>query len=357
MINLLRPLLVCALLVAVLVLGVTAPVAAINRAVFPAQSLGNSGIDVVALQHLLRARGHGLAVSAVFDTPTQSAVADFQEDQGLTVTGVADSATWEQLVPQLGDGSTGEAVAAVQKLLNRKRGTGLTVNASFDANTRKAVTSFQAHMGLSATGVVNTATWRNLVWHFVRPNFALPGLCNYNGGSAGADWGTGSTAGTLERAGGLFRQRVASRIAIGDISWEHGGDIVLHATHEVGLDADIALVRKDRFQCSNPGIGYRSVQYDRAATRELIHAIYDAAPHQVKLIYFNDPVLVNEGLVRAYPNHNHHLHVRYCEVGHARTRYRCPAPSLAVAASTPAETAADESPLPVRGSGRGVERR
>ena len=56
-----------------------------------------------------------------------------------------------------------------------------------------------------------------------------------------------------------------------------------------------------------------------AATRALIKAIRAAAPGHVKLIYFNDPVLIGEGLTRWFNGHDDHLHVRYCE---ASTRSR-----------------------------------
>ncbi len=41
-----------------------------------------------------------------------------------------------------------------------------------------------------------------------------------------------------------------------------------------------------------------------------------AAPGHVKLIYFNDPVLIKEGLTTHYLGHDDHLHVRYCEAAH-----------------------------------------
>ena len=53
--------------------------------------------------------------------------------------------------------------------------------------------------------------------------------------------------------------------------------------------------------------------YDRAATRALIKMIRAAAPGHVKLIYFNDPVLIREGLTTWYSGHDDHLHIRYCE--------------------------------------------
>jgi hypothetical protein len=43
----------------------------------------------------------------------------------------------------------------------------------------------------------------------------------------------------------------------------------------------------------------------------------------VKLIYFNDPVLIREGLTRYYAGHDDHVHVRYCERVYPLAAYDC----------------------------------
>ncbi|CAN5763218.1 hypothetical protein BH24CHL6_BH24CHL6_12650 [soil metagenome] len=307
-----------------------APVEAHRRAVFPSESLGSRGINVTALQHLLRTKGARLTVNDLFDVSTQSALAAFQESSGLQRDGVARAATWEKLVPQLGNGSRGEAVTALQKLLNKKRRISLSVNGSYDRGTRDAVSAFQKHMGLSVTGNVSLTTWRNLLWHYVYPNFANSTLCDYHSGNGkAANWGTSAAIAQTEAAAALFHRRTGLNTALGEVSFKHGGRISGHSTHRLGLDVDLGLIRKDGRHCRRLGLDYRDAQYDRARTRDLIEAIYETAPGRVKLIYFNDPVLVREGLVVKYPNHSHHLHVRYCEVGHAEARHRCPPPALA----------------------------
>ena len=70
-------------------------------------------------------------------------------------------------------------------------------------------------------------------------------------------------------------------------------------------------------------MNYRWSTYDRAATRDLIKAIRATAPGHVKLIYFNDPVFIREGLVSWYAGHDDHLHVRYCERTHPLAAYDC----------------------------------
>ena len=43
----------------------------------------------------------------------------------------------------------------------------------------------------------------------------------------------------------------------------------------------------------------------------------------MKLIYFNDPVLIKEGLTHRFTGHDDHLHVRFCETWPLDPRYRC----------------------------------
>ena len=43
----------------------------------------------------------------------------------------------------------------------------------------------------------------------------------------------------------------------------------------------------------------------------------------MKLIYFNDPVLIKEGLTTRFAGHDDHLHVRYCEKTHPLKKYDC----------------------------------
>ena len=106
------------------------------------------------------------------------------------------------------------------------------------------------------------------------------------------------------------------------MSFEHGGNIPLHQTHEVGLDVDVRPIRKADNQCTW-GTNWHYTTYDRTATRQLINDIRAAAPGHVKLIYFNDPVLIREGLTTHFAGHDDHLHIRYCEKHYPPAIYRC----------------------------------
>ena len=48
-------------------------------------------------------------------------------------------------------------------------------------------------------------------------------------------------------------------IAIGDVSFEHGGAMPGHETHARGLDVDIRIMRRDERQCAwGANTGWRS---------------------------------------------------------------------------------------------------
>ncbi len=305
-----------------LLAATTSGVGAFAKARFPNQSLGNRGADVGAVQGLLRAHGIAIAVDAVFGVTTEDAVKTFQTAQGLSPDGVVGDATWLKLIVPLTPGRSGEAVLVLQRQLNAKHNAKLSVSGRFDTPTRNAVIAFQRHAGMTQHPGVGEVTWRNLLWHYDYPSFGSGILCDYSVGNGRANWGTGAAIGQLEAAARLFVATGHGRVSVGDASFEHGGNIPLHQTHEVGLDVDIRLIRKAGNQCTW-GTNWRFSTYSRSATRALINDIRAAAPGHVKLIYFNDPVLIHEGLTTHFPGHDDHLHVRYCEHAYPLAMYRC----------------------------------
>jgi peptidoglycan hydrolase-like protein with peptidoglycan-binding domain len=300
----------------------TTEVGAFAKAHFPNQSLGNRGTDVRAVQGFLRARGIAVAADAIFGVTTQDAVKTFQANNGLTVDGIVGDATWLKLIVPLRPGSSGEAVLVLQRQLNSKRHAGLTVNGHYDIPTRNAVITFQKHVGMKPPGGVGQVTWRNLLWHYDYPSFTTGILCDYSVGNGKANWATGAAIGQLEAAAKVFVATGHGRVSVGDASFEHGGNIPLHQTHEVGLDVDIRPIRRAENQCSF-GTNWRLSSYSRTQTRVLINDIRAAAPGHVKLIYFNDPVLIKEGLTVHFPGHDDHLHIRYCEHAYPLKTYHC----------------------------------
>ena len=307
-------------LVTALLAATTGSAAALSRA-YPPLSVGDRGANVRAVQGLVRHRGVTIAVDGVFGSGTASGVRLVQRRAGLAMTGTVDAATWSALVVTIGGGSSGEAVRALQRLLNEKRRTGLAVSGAYDTATRNAVVAFQRHAGLTASGTAGAATWRLLVAHLELPVWSTR-LCDYSVGNGSANWGTAEAVGALERAGAAVVAAGHGRVAVGDIGYEHGGDIAGHQTHEHGLDVDLRPMRVARDQCTW-GTNIRLSSYDRPATRDLVDAIRAAAPGRVKLVYFNDPALIREGRTVALAGHDDHLHVRYCVAGHAVAMYRC----------------------------------
>lgn len=289
-------------------------------AFYPTQSAGNRGNDVVAIQHLLKHRGYSASVTGVFDSATDSTVRSFQSAAGLTSDGIVGPNTWGALVVTVQQGSAGEAVKALQKQLNEKRFSGLVVDGVFGPGTRNAVVAFQQHAGISADGIVGPTTWRNLVWHYERADTAPAALCTYSVSTE--IWGTAAAVGQLEAAASQFYATGNGPLSLGDMGLEHGGDIAGHASHEDGLDGDIRPVRTDSGQCSF-GCRWDSTCYDRAGTRALAQALRAKASGHVKVIWFNDPTLINEGLTSYLDAHDDHLHVRWCEKVHPDSRYDC----------------------------------
>jgi peptidoglycan hydrolase-like protein with peptidoglycan-binding domain len=326
-----------ALLLAALLALVAAPTGsaattmyAVPGVAFPVQSFADRGTDVLAIQRLVRARFAEVPsvpqpppANGRFASGTATAVKIFQTSRGLPATGIVDGATWAKLAPVLSQGSSGEAVLALQAELVAKRHASIAIDGVFGATTRTAIITFQTHIGRPATGIVDTATWRGLTWHYELPAFTTTSLCDYSVGNGPANWGSAEAIDTLEAVGRTVVAAGYGLVAVGDISLEHGGDIPGHETHERGLDVDVRPLRIANNQCSIAGTFWSSTGYDRAATRAMIRAFRAASPGHIKLIWFNDPVLIREGLTSWHSGHDDHVHVRFCEKIHPIAAYDC----------------------------------
>ncbi|HCT75727.1 MAG TPA: peptidoglycan-binding protein [Micromonosporaceae bacterium] len=304
------------------VISIGSPAHAYPNAFFHTQSSGNRGADVLAIQHLLAHHGHVTPLTSVFDSGTVTKVKAFQTAKGLGADGIVGSGTWGALVVTVRLGDNNNAVRALQAQLNAKRSAGLIVDGDFGGATNTAVRSFQTHAGIGVDGIVGPTTWRNLVWHYDYPS--LSNMCDKDpDGNGTANWGTAAAIGQLEKGVADFAATGQGKVPLGDVSFEHGGDIPGHASHEVGLDVDIWPIRTDSAQCTAGRITWQSSTYDRAATRQLVQAIRAAAPGHIAVIWFNDPTLISEGLTAQLSNHDNHLHIRYCEKIHPNSLYDC----------------------------------
>lgn len=136
---------------------------------------GDKGSDsrfrVVALQYLLRAQGYAVAVDGNFGAQTEVSVKKFQRRSGLKATGAIHNATWAALTPNLKRGSRGNAVRALQTLINRmiqEHGEAsdrpIRVDGDFGAATQRWVRQAQRSSDHAASGAVDGVTWFTLLF-------------------------------------------------------------------------------------------------------------------------------------------------------------------------------------------------
>lgn len=150
-------------------------------------------------RHLRRLTDPGLIASGIWDGRSRDALARFQADRNLTVTGVADLETFTVLIAEgeaarlavadlpalplppfapeggvLAPGQSGDAVTLVQIILNRFLITltdrpPLSVNGRLDAQTADAVRLFRCVHGLPEGDTVDRAVWELLTASFGAP--------------------------------------------------------------------------------------------------------------------------------------------------------------------------------------------
>jgi len=132
---------------------------------WPTFNKGDSGPEVFVIQYLLRLRGQTLNADGIFGNKTEAGVKTFQTSSGLTADGKVGPKTWTKLIQgvQVSNGSTGEAVRAVQKLLSSKYGYALAVDGICGAQTVQAIKNFQSAHNLTADGIVGSQTWQALI--------------------------------------------------------------------------------------------------------------------------------------------------------------------------------------------------
>ncbi len=144
--------------------------------------VGDRGLDVVTLQgYLISLNYLQGSPTGCYDRATQMAIRQFQRDNNLYATGIADFQTQRILsqqvslctgqgvipisgaggLPILRKGSRGDQVSYLQRLLTAK-GYYVPNTGFFGDSTRKAVMDLQEYYNLDPTGVVDLTTWRAL---------------------------------------------------------------------------------------------------------------------------------------------------------------------------------------------------
>jgi peptidoglycan hydrolase-like protein with peptidoglycan-binding domain len=135
----------------------------------PTLSIGATGQDVRRLQRIFVMTKvlSPANITGTFDSETEQAVKDFQQDAGLTVDGIVGPQTWHALpadpnTPTLSRGASGDAVVALQNGL-KKYGTSATdpgfVDGDFGPHTEGAVKAYQQDRGIHVDGIVGDQTW------------------------------------------------------------------------------------------------------------------------------------------------------------------------------------------------------
>jgi peptidoglycan hydrolase-like protein with peptidoglycan-binding domain len=137
----------------------SAPTGASNMA---SVQIGASGPRVEAMQYLLRLNGADIEVDGDFGEQTDQAVHAFQQKNDLTVDGLVGPETWGALFVAVQKGDQGDAVSAVQTLLNMQ-GQDVEIDGDFGDQTEGAVKAFQKAKRLTANGIVGPQTWAALV--------------------------------------------------------------------------------------------------------------------------------------------------------------------------------------------------
>lgn len=130
------------------------------------------GSVVRAASYLLRLQGYALTPGSTFTATMVAAVEDFQRKHGIEPAGLGEilDSTWDLLVVPVEEGSTGDAVTALQSILLPK-GYAVTVTGTFDEDTRRAVQELQRLHGLPVDGRVDVPTWCAAVGGIVRDEF------------------------------------------------------------------------------------------------------------------------------------------------------------------------------------------
>lgn len=140
---------------------------------------GSTGNEVTILQQKLKILGYYTpTVTGSFGPDTTLAVRTFQEENGLLVTGIVNTETWNTIFaltpspfptkrvlrPVLKRGSTGEDVKTLQRNLTQLMFYDGAIDGKFGVETENAVKAFQANNRLTADGIVGPDTWSALTY-------------------------------------------------------------------------------------------------------------------------------------------------------------------------------------------------
>lgn len=207
-------------------------------------------------------------------------------------------------------------VLAIQTLLNKWVDPKIAVTGSCAGDnaedpTVKAIKSFQSRFTSSPDGRVDAGggTLKKLNRE---PLVLLPqtGYGYYPYGKSDTtkrQWGTANTIKTIVDTAMWFNWGYPDAlVGVGDISFEFGGYMKPHSTHQEGLNVDVRPCRKDNNQV---GVLYTdTTNYDQEKTLFLIELFLE--DKNVEKVLFNDPD-IRKAIknVSWCKNHDDHFHV------------------------------------------------
>ncbi len=136
----------------------------------PLLQLGSQGDAVKELQTLLTKWGtYTGTIDSIFGSSVRKAAIAYQHRVFLTEDGVVGRLTWQALysgapvnMPILSQGSVGNTVILLQKLLNSTKEYLGLIDGDFGPGTKAAVQLFQKRFGLDIDGIVANRTWYSL---------------------------------------------------------------------------------------------------------------------------------------------------------------------------------------------------
>lgn len=133
----------------------------------PILQQGSTGDAVKELQQLLTKWGtYNGSIDSIFGSRVKSAVIAYQHRVFLIEDGIVGPLTWQALftgapvnMPVLSQGSLGDTVILLQRLLTTTKDYTSTIDGDFGSRTKKAVQTFQTRSQIVADGIVAAETW------------------------------------------------------------------------------------------------------------------------------------------------------------------------------------------------------
>jgi peptidoglycan hydrolase-like protein with peptidoglycan-binding domain len=199
---------------------------------------GASTLDVPGIQYLLRAHGHAVVVDGAYGPATAAAVSAVQSAAGVPADGIVGPQTWPHLVITTQNGSTGDAVRAVQQfgLVPSPGIPPLVVDGDFGPITEDRVRFFQESWGLTQDGIAGRETWSffstfqpgDRPWPLVKVGatqssnwrvLAAQHLLRFRGATIAADGAFGPLSGEAARTFQMTLRATFISTTLGQLDW------------------------------------------------------------------------------------------------------------------------------------------